>query len=303
MNAATLDEAIELQNATDYGLTAGIHSLDAEEVARWIDSVDAGNIYVNRGITGAIVRRQPFGGWKRSTVGASTKAGGPNYVFSMGSWEPIESDPGEDLTLEGVSHPVARIIEQSQVGLDFLEFDRVRLAATRDEKAWQSEFGVSRDVSGLGVERNVFRYRPLPVTLRLSDGAPLGDLVRLLAAGTRAGSVLYVSTAVPLPQPLVDLFGAPDSPTLMHSVMVESDARWQARVAAGELRTSRIRLIGGDPSALSAVLRGNPDIAIFGGPVTTAGRIELLPFLHEQAVSITAHRFGNPDRDLAELPV
>ncbi|HEY2643486.1 MAG TPA: bifunctional proline dehydrogenase/L-glutamate gamma-semialdehyde dehydrogenase [Galbitalea sp.] len=303
MNAATLEEAIELQNATDYGLTAGIHSLDAEEVARWIDSVDAGNVYVNRGITGAIVRRQPFGGWKRSTVGASAKAGGPNYVLSMGSWEPIESDPGEDLTLEGVSDPVARIIQFAQVGLDFLEFDRVRLAAVRDEKAWQSEFGVSRDVSALGVERNVFRYRPLPVTLRLADGAPLGDLVRLLAAGTRAGSVLYVSSALPLPEPLVELFRAPDSPTLMHSVVVESDARWHARLVAGELRTGRIRLIGGDASALAAVLRGNPDVAIYGGPVTTAGRIELLPFLHEQAVSITAHRFGNPDRDLADLHV
>jgi RHH-type transcriptional regulator, proline utilization regulon repressor / proline dehydrogenase / delta 1-pyrroline-5-carboxylate dehydrogenase len=303
MNAATLEEAIELQNATDYGLTAGIHSLDSGEVAQWIDSVDAGNVYVNRGITGAIVRRQPFGGWKRSTVGTSTKAGGPNYVFSMGSWEPIESDPGEDLTLEGVSDPVARIIQLAQVGLDFLEFDRVRLAAVRDEKAWQSEFGVSRDVSALGVERNVLRYRPLPVTLRLADGAPLGDLVRLLAAGTRAGSVLYVSSALPLPESLVELFRAPDSPTLMHSVVVESDARWHARLVAGELRTGRIRLIGGDASALAAVLRGNPDVAIYGGPVTTAGRIELLPFLHEQAVSITAHRFGNPDRDLADLPV
>jgi RHH-type transcriptional regulator, proline utilization regulon repressor / proline dehydrogenase / delta 1-pyrroline-5-carboxylate dehydrogenase len=303
MTAATLDEAIELQNATDFGLTAGIHTLDADEVSHWIESVDAGNLYVNRGITGAIVRRQPFGGWKRSSVGASTKAGGPNYVFSLGSWESIEADPGEDLALEGVSDPVARIIKRAQVGLEFVEFDRVRLAAIRDERAWASEFGVSRDVSGLGVERNVFRYRPLPVTLRLAEGAPLGDLVRLLAAGTRAGSVLYVSTAVPLPAPLVELFGRADSPTLMHSVVVESDARWHARLVAGELRTGRIRLIGGDASALAAVVRGNPDIAIYGGPVTTAGRIELLPFLHEQAVSITAHRFGNPDRALAELPL
>jgi hypothetical protein len=43
----------------------------------WLDQVQAGNLYVNRGITGAIVQRQPFGGWKRSSVGAGTKAGGP----------------------------------------------------------------------------------------------------------------------------------------------------------------------------------------------------------------------------------
>ena len=303
MTAATLDEAIDLQNATDYGLTAGIHSLDPQEVEHWIDLVDAGNLYVNRGITGAIVRRQPFGGWKRSTVGASTKAGGPNYVFSLGSWAPLEADPGEDLTLEGISGPVARVIKNSQSGLEFLEFDRVRLAAVRDERAWASEFGVARDVSALGVERNVFRYRPVPVTLRLSEGAELGDLVRLIAAATRTGSVLFVSSAVELPASLIELFGSPDSPLLIQSVLVESDARWHARLVAGELQTSRIRLIGGDAAALAGILRGNPDVAIYGGPVTTAGRIELLPFLHEQAVSITAHRFGNPDPAMAELHV
>ncbi|HEY5229567.1 MAG TPA: aldehyde dehydrogenase family protein, partial [Galbitalea sp.] len=300
---ATLDEALELQNATDYGLTAGIHSLDPIEVAHWIDQVDAGNLYVNRGITGAIVRRQPFGGWKRSSVGTSAKAGGPNYLMTLGRWEPLESDAGEDLTLEGISDPVARVIKRAQTGLEFLEFDRVRLAAVRDEKAWLSEFGVSRDVSSLGVERNVFRYRPLPVTIRLAEGAPMGDLIRLIAAGTRAGSVLFVSTPIALPEPLVELFGELGSPTLIQSVIVESDARWHARLVAGELQTTRIRLAGGDASVLSAIVKGNPDVAIYGGPVTTAGRVELLPFLHEQAVSVTAHRFGNPDRAMAELVI
>jgi RHH-type proline utilization regulon transcriptional repressor/proline dehydrogenase/delta 1-pyrroline-5-carboxylate dehydrogenase len=303
MTAATLDEAIELQNATDYGLTAGIHSLDPDEVMRWTDQVDAGNLYVNRGITGAIVRRQPFGGWKRSTVGASAKAGGPNYLMTLGSWQALESDPGEDLTLEGISEPVARVIKRAQAGLEFLEFDRVRLAAVRDEKAWLSEFGVSRDVSNLGVERNVFRYRPLPITIRLSEGGSMGDLVRLIVAATRAGSALFVSSSLPLPQPLVDLFGEYGSPTLLQSIIVETDARWHARLVAGELKTTRIRLIGGNASALAGIVKGNPDVAIYGGPVTTAGRVELLPFVHEQAVSVTAHRFGNPDHAMASLPL
>ncbi|MDQ1547437.1 MAG: RHH-type transcriptional regulator, proline utilization regulon repressor / proline dehydrogenase [Actinomycetota bacterium] len=301
MTAATLDEAIELQNATDYGLTAGIHSLDPFEVSRWIELVDAGNLYVNRGITGAIVRRQPFGGWKRSSVGTSAKAGGPNYLMTLGSWQPLESDPGEDLTLEGISEPVARVIKRAQAGLDFLEFDRVRLAAIRDEKAWLTEFGLARDVSWLGVERNVFRYRALPVTVRLAEGAPMGDLIRLIVAATRAGSALFVSTHLPLPGPLVELFEEFGSPTLLQSVVVESDARWHARLVAGELKTTRIRLAGGSASALAGIVKGNPDIAIYGGPVTTAGRVELLTFLHEQAVSITAHRFGNPDHAMAGL--
>ncbi len=296
MTAATLDEAIELQNATDYGLTAGIHSLEPDEVSRWIELVDAGNLYVNRGITGAIVRRQPFGGWKRSTVGTSTKAGGPNYLMTLGAWKPLESDPGEDLTLEGISDPVARVIKRAQAGLEFLEFDRVRLAAVRDEKAWLSEFGVARDVSHLGVERNVFRYRPMPVTIRLSEGASLGDLIRLIVAGTRTGSVLFVSTASPLPQPLVDLFGEPVSRTLIQSR--------DRRIGCALARAPGRRRVEDDAHPAGRRQRvcarghpeGRPGCRDLRGPVTTAGRLELLPFLHEQAVSITAHRFGNPDR-------
>jgi RHH-type proline utilization regulon transcriptional repressor/proline dehydrogenase/delta 1-pyrroline-5-carboxylate dehydrogenase len=303
MTARTVSEAISLQNASDYGLTAGIHSLDPDEVAEWLDTVEAGNLYVNRGITGAIVRRQPFGGWKRSTVGTSTKAGGPNYLMTLGNWEPVEADPAEDLTLEGIGDAVAKIIKRAQTGLGFEEFDRVRLAAVRDQKAWDSEFGVARDVSNLGVERNVFRYRPAAVSIRLAEGAPLGDLIRLIAAGTLAGAPMWVSSAVPLPSPLIDLFGEIGRSTTVQAAVVEPDARWHARLVAGDIDAPRIRLAGGDASALAAIVKGHPDIAIYGGPVTTAGRVELLPFLREQAVSLTAHRFGNPDPTMASLPI
>jgi len=50
-----------------------------------------------------------------------------------------------------------------------------------------------------------------------------------------------------------------------------------------------------DGAGITRRALGDPDVAIFAGPVTTSGRIEMLPFLHEQAISITAHRFGNPD--------
>ncbi len=66
MRARDLEEAVELQNAVAYGLTAGLHSLDEGEIAAWRERVEAGNLYINRAITGAIVQRQPFGGWKRS---------------------------------------------------------------------------------------------------------------------------------------------------------------------------------------------------------------------------------------------
>src|SRR3546814_2929448 len=58
MRAETLDDAIDLQNGTDFGLTGGLHSLDDDEIDRWLERVEVGNAYVNRHITGAIVQRQ-----------------------------------------------------------------------------------------------------------------------------------------------------------------------------------------------------------------------------------------------------
>jgi len=70
-------------------LTAGLQSLDEAECERWMDQIRAGNLYVNRGTTGAIVNRQPFGGWRRSSVGPTAKAGGHHYVNSLRRWIPL----------------------------------------------------------------------------------------------------------------------------------------------------------------------------------------------------------------------
>ena len=83
MRADDLAHAVRLQNGTPFGLTGGIQSLDDDEIGYWLDHVEVGNAYVNRHITGAIVQRQPFGGWKRSSIGGAPKAGGPHYVHAL----------------------------------------------------------------------------------------------------------------------------------------------------------------------------------------------------------------------------
>ena len=94
MRAENLPHAIEIANATPYGLTAGLHSLDEREHAFWKTRIKAGNCYINRGITGAIVERQPFGGTKKSSFGPSLKAGGPNYLVSLMHVE--QKEEGQD---------------------------------------------------------------------------------------------------------------------------------------------------------------------------------------------------------------
>jgi len=81
--AESLDHGIEMVNQTGYGLTSGLESLDRREQEYWKDRIKAGNLYINRGTTGAVVLRQPFGGMGKSALGAGIKAGGPNYVFQF----------------------------------------------------------------------------------------------------------------------------------------------------------------------------------------------------------------------------
>ena len=78
LRADDFDHALALANDTEYALTAGIFSRSPIRVRRAVDELRAGNIYVNRAITGARVGRQPFGGHGLSGIGS--KAGGPDYL-------------------------------------------------------------------------------------------------------------------------------------------------------------------------------------------------------------------------------
>ena len=301
-----LDEAIAVQNAVEYGLTAGIHALDPLEVLHWVDRVEAGNLYINRAITGAIVRRQPFGGWKRSVVGPSAKAGGPNALVPLGSWAPVERAPVPNILIDGIGRNAASVLKRAQTGLDFPGFDFVRRAAIDDERWWAAEFGVARDRSEVGVERNVMRYRPVPVTLRLAEGAPPEHLARLLCAAAVTRSPVTISSSVPLPTPLTEVFASPIAPVIVRNAVVEGDASFLSRLTAGVASGSapaRLRLIGGDASAVLEAIGGSIDTTIWDGPVTASGRVELLPFLREQSVTVTAHRFGTPSPAMLRLPL
>jgi RHH-type proline utilization regulon transcriptional repressor/proline dehydrogenase/delta 1-pyrroline-5-carboxylate dehydrogenase len=296
MTARTLDEAIDIVNAIDYGLTSGLHSLDSTEIATWLDRIEGGNLYVNRGTTGAIVQRQPFGGWKKSAVGAGSKAGGPNYLFGLGTW----SDASTRGAGDPITDPRVRSVLANTRGLSLTESVWLENAARLDERAWNTEFRLARDVSNRGVERNVFRYLPIPITVRLTESGKPVELLRVVLAGIRAGGDFTLS----IPSGVsTDIRRALDAAEV--DVRVQSDSEWTAALAtAGDtLSGSRIRLVGGALADVTSVTGGRPDIAVWAGPVVGAGRVEMLPFLREQAVSITAHRFGTPNHltDAIEL--
>lgn len=138
MVARDLEEAVRWQNQTPYALTAGLHSLNVTECERWIEYVEGGNLYVNRGTTGAVVRRQPFGGWKRSSVGPTAKAGGANYVNCLRNWPRVRD---------------------------------VTVALAEAATWWHQVASKARDESGLEAERNYVRYRHYlaPIVVRIDE--------------------------------------------------------------------------------------------------------------------------------------
>jgi RHH-type transcriptional regulator, proline utilization regulon repressor / proline dehydrogenase / delta 1-pyrroline-5-carboxylate dehydrogenase len=198
MRVSGLDEAIHCQNAVDYGLTGGLHSLDPTEQRRWIDEVESGNLYVNRHITGAIVGRQPFGGWKRSAFGPTAKAGGPNYLLSLRRWG--------DRRPAGIDDAVANY-----------------------ERAMQEHFSKVIDLAGLQSESNELRYQPLVpgVTVRIASEVSADEVGKARAAAAITTTAVRFSS----PRPRPDL--AP-----LVAIQVESDLAFAERLRpeAGRLR-------------------------------------------------------------------
>ncbi len=288
MTARDLDEAIDLVNQIDYGLTSGLHALDPAEISAWTERVEAGNLYVNRHITGAIVGRQPFGGWKKASVGAGAKAGGPNYLVGLGNWcdAPIN---GASLA-RGAEGPIIRrtLAAAAAANVTQAESDWLRAALTTDELAWEQEFGVARDVSALSIESNLLRYQPVAVTIRAEQYAAT-KLLRTAAAGIRADAPLTVSVLHPLVEPVQTYLNASGA-----QIYVETPEQWAARAVRLAAACGRVRLLGASALNLAQAIGGSPALAVYCGEVVSAGRVELLTFLREQAISITTHRFGRP---------
>ncbi len=317
MAADSLEQALEWQNGTDFGLTGGIHSLNDEEVERWLESVEVGNAYVNRNTTGARVRRQPFGGWKHSSVGPGAKAGGPGYVAALGRWE----QAGEPTLLGEIGPRVGRFLDAVAPWLEEKERNWLRTAARSDAHS-REFYRTPVDWTGLRSEINMFRYRPGPrITIRAGENTRLVELLRLISASLTAGVEAGVSVAPAvfntLPRevrtqwenlgaeleevtegPAAATDGVPAGVDLAGSALgvvagwrVETTAEFTTR-ASTWVQPGRVRCA--DEHEVAAIAEAvSTGVAVLPGPVLQSGRREMLALLREQSVSRTQHRFGH----------
>lgn len=280
MRADDLAHAIQLANDTPYGLTSGLQSLDEREKALWMEHIEAGNCYINRGITGAIVRRQPFGGTKASSYGKGAKAGGPNYVMQFALPEE-QGLPQEKAPVSDAVNALSQLIQKCNFTPDELG---VWYASTSNYAFWAKRFSEDHDPSELIGQDNLLRYRPHKnLCLRIcSTDKPL-DWLRSLAAALSVGAPIVISRDPQGAQILRGFAG--------HLHMIEEDdAAFARQIEKSTYR--RVRLLSPPSDELIEVASRSATF-LDAAPVLSHGRIEVLHYLREIAFSIDYHRYGN----------
>lgn len=286
-----LSEAIDWVHQTGYGLTSGLHSLDEREHMVWKERLRAGNLYLNRGTTGAIVLRQPFGGMGQSCFGPGMKAGGPNYVAQFMTF-PTDSSP---------SVPIAEIRNPQLRGLcEQWTLDNPALFRSMIQsydQAWANEFGCEHDSLRLLGQDNVRRYLPMQaIRIRLSAVDSLFETVARVAAVCLTGARAIVSTppGVALPY-LEDLERWTESWAGSIEFIEESDEAMVRFIQALRPHTrERIRYAGRDRVPVPVRAAANAaGLWIADEPVCAVGRVELLWYVQEQSISFDYHRYGN----------
>jgi RHH-type transcriptional regulator, proline utilization regulon repressor / proline dehydrogenase / delta 1-pyrroline-5-carboxylate dehydrogenase len=284
MRAEDIEEAVALANAVPFGLTGGIHTLDDREIARWKDQIQVGNAYVNRSITGAVVRRQPFGGWKASNVGPGAKAGGPNYVRQLGTWRQVDLPTQQADPAPGVAAVLERCQHLSGDG----HIQALWQASARSYAwAWQTHYSQEHDPSQILGELNRFRYRPVRgILVRVEAGTALMSLVQVVLAALTCEAPLTVS----LSHDGDDCDWMADLSTVQ--VMVEDETSLIARLSEPDVVYDRLRALGPLSTTLRRALN-TAGISVVDVPVLANGRLELRYYLREQALSQTVHRYGN----------
>lgn len=282
MCADNLSEAIELVNSTRYGLTAGLHSLDDREKEQWIEKIEAGNCYINRSMTGAIVQRQPFGGCKDSSFGPGAKAGGPNYLMEL--MHPAQvSLPHEIAEVDQITAQLSQAIEH----FSHSEEEKALWEASIGSYAfyWNYYFSQDHDPSGVQGQDNILRYLSHHnLLLRVNEGDQPLDVMRAIAGAMTCGATMEVS--VP------SGFSLPAEVNALEAIHVveETDAEFLEKLP--EVDFVRLRFIS-TPDAKVQQALANLGILGIVQPVLANGRIELLNYLREASFSIDYHRYGN----------
>ena len=323
----TLAEAIEIVNESGYGLTSGLESLDDREQEQWLAGIRAGNLYVNRSTTGAIVLRQPFGGMGKSAFGPGIKAGGPNYVAQLMHFEGADDRTNMTVNNEALNKLAEGLRALSATGSASAErpmSDKALAVGgtteqsndptmpgasahplTKDteaiistiadyEIAARDEFHQEHDHFKLVGQDNIRRYLPVQsLCIRVTAEDTWFDIVARAAAAKAIGCRVTVSSAPGVHTAwLKTLHDLTETWAADIEFIEQTDTDLIEAIESGEV--GRLRYASPDrvPDSIHRAVIGHY-VHIADNPVTPIGRVELLWYIEEQSVCVDYHRYGN----------
>ncbi len=297
MCANDLDHAIQLVNQTGFGLTSGLESLDKREQKLWKEEIKAGNLYINRGTTGAIVLRQPFGGMGKSAIGAGIKAGGPNYAAQFMNFEDISYPKTGAIHND---HALLRLAREWSLKLNWGEFGQVKDDIYKTIRAIKSylfnaeqEFFAEKDYFHLRGQDNIVRYLPVGrVAVRLHKDDTLFDILARISAVKIAKCDLVVSIPVKMNNMATSFLTGMEGKSFLQDARI---IRQTDRDLAGMIRDiQRIRYAAPDRVPFEIFQEAaKTGFYISRAKVVMEGRIELMHYFHEQSICDSYHRYGN----------
>ncbi|EAK3364734.1 aldehyde dehydrogenase family protein [Campylobacter lari] len=286
MKAKDLKEAIDIVNSTGYGLTAGFESLDEREWEYFHTHIEAGNIYINKPTTGAIVLRQPFGGIKKSAIGFGRKVGIYNYITQFLDIEQSQADQNV-LDNELVSNLNALSLDLNEK--DKADFEVIKAMARSYAYHAKHEFASAKDYVNIRGEDNLFSYTKVKnIAYRVHKDDSLKDILGVILAASVLNIDLILSYDEHEKIDLVQKINQKISSKTLF--LKECKENFISKIADYE----RIRYF--------APLDVNDEIFIKAASCAKIianakplinGRFELLLYHNEKALSISFHRYGN----------
>jgi RHH-type transcriptional regulator, proline utilization regulon repressor / proline dehydrogenase / delta 1-pyrroline-5-carboxylate dehydrogenase len=290
MSADNLYEAIEIVNSTGYGLTSAIETLDEREQKIWREKVKAGNLYINRGTTGAIVTRQPFGGMGKSAIGSGKKAGGFNYVAQF-------MNITHDITpiTQKENHP---ILEKLQLIInEEEEYESTLKSVYKTAQGFaywiENEFTKEHDYTNVRGESNIIRYLSVGnILLRFENSDSLYEMISSICAVKMSGAKLQLSIAEDMRVEVSDWIKKHIDLLIEDNDIVSFED--QERLVEHIKSTKRVRFL--KPSSVQDSIYEKiveEALHIASEPFISHGRIELMHYYIEQSISHSYHRYGN----------
>jgi RHH-type transcriptional regulator, proline utilization regulon repressor / proline dehydrogenase / delta 1-pyrroline-5-carboxylate dehydrogenase len=297
MRADNLDHAIKLANQTGYGLTSGLESLDPREIDYWQERISAGNLYINRGTTGAVTLRQPFGGMGKSALGGGMKAGGPKYVAQFMEFK--EVGPPAVGPIQS-PHPLLILAQQWQQQLDKGEFEAIQSDIKKTIQAIKSyihhvdqEFSQRLDYFHLRGQDNILRYLPVgTAVVRLHANDSLFETLARIAAAIISGCKLSVSSPKGLDNRVTRFLRGEEGHRLIRGTPIVEEL--DNKLIGSIPNIQRIRYAAPE-RVPQDVYRAAAETGFYIArtPVMMDGRIELLQYYRQQSICNNYHRYGN----------